>query len=67
MPLVELEERPIFISMDEEHALAYQKFHQELEAAMKQSYAAGNHNAFSGFIPAVVNARTGLMFNKRYL
>ncbi|MDP9729329.1 helicase-related protein [Alicyclobacillus tolerans] len=56
LPLVELEERPIFISMDEEHALAYQKFHQELEAAMKQSYAAGNHNAFSGFIPAVVNA-----------
>ncbi|GMA59323.1 hypothetical protein GCM10025858_38260 [Alicyclobacillus sacchari] len=56
LPLVELEERPIFVDMDEQHALAYRVFHNELEDGMRQQYAIGNQHAFAKFIPSVVNA-----------
>ncbi|MCL6445468.1 MAG: DEAD/DEAH box helicase family protein [Alicyclobacillus sp.] len=56
LPLVELEERPIFVDMDEKHALAYRAFHNELEGVMRQQYAMGNTQAFAKFIPSVVNA-----------
>ncbi|MCF8568415.1 DEAD/DEAH box helicase family protein [Alicyclobacillus tolerans] len=56
LPLVELDERPIFIDMHEEHGAAYQAFHNELETVMRQQYAIGNVNAFAKFIPSVVNA-----------
>ena len=56
LPLVELDERPVFIDMDEDHKAAYQVFHNELESVMRQQYAIGNANAFAKFIPSVVNA-----------
>ncbi|KPV45686.1 helicase-related protein [Alicyclobacillus ferrooxydans] len=56
LPLVELDERPVFVDMDEDHSLAYQGFHNELESVMRQQYAIGNTNAFAKFIPSVVNA-----------
>ncbi len=56
LPLVELEERPVFVKMDEEEITHYQDFHSELEAVMKWAYASHNHAAFAKFIPAVVNA-----------
>lgn len=56
LPLVELEERPIFVDMDPEHAAAYSTFHNQLEEKMKLSYMLGNKNAFARFIPSVVKA-----------
>ena len=56
LPLVKLEENPVFVDMDEEHAGEYLVFHSELEAEMKKQYMLGNPNAFAKFIPAVVNA-----------
>ncbi|WP_067928273.1 DEAD/DEAH box helicase family protein [Alicyclobacillus shizuokensis] len=56
LPLVELEERPIFVDMDEQHSLTYQAFHSTLETVMRKQYAMGNSQAFAKFIPAVVNA-----------
>ncbi|WP_029422767.1 helicase-related protein [Alicyclobacillus macrosporangiidus] len=56
LPLVELEERPIFVDMDDEHAVAYRSFHNALEGVMRQQYAIGNQHAFAKFIPSVVNA-----------
>ena len=56
LPLVKLEEKPVFVDMDEEHVLAYRVFHNDLETEMKKQYVLGNPNAFAKFIPAVVNA-----------
>jgi predicted RNA-binding Zn-ribbon protein involved in translation (DUF1610 family) len=56
LPLVELEERPVFVRMDPDHEQAYGTFHVDLEAEMKRQYALGNTKAFAQFIPAVVNA-----------
>ncbi|MCY0870742.1 MAG: DEAD/DEAH box helicase [Firmicutes bacterium] len=56
LPLVELEERPVFVAMDPEQEAAYNAFHIDLEAEMKRQYALGNSRAFASFIPAVVNA-----------
>ncbi|MCY0894665.1 MAG: DEAD/DEAH box helicase family protein [Alicyclobacillaceae bacterium] len=56
LPLVELEERPVFVRMDPDHERAYETFHVELEAEMKRQSTLGNTKAFAQFIPAVVNA-----------
>ncbi len=56
LPLVELEETPVFVDMEDDHALRYRDFHNELEAKMKQAYMLGNKHAFAKFIPSVVNA-----------
>lgn len=56
LPLVELEERPVFIDMDEDHQDNYTVFHNELEATMRQQFAIGNQHAFAKFIPSTVNA-----------
>ena len=56
LPLVELDEQPVFVQMEPDHAMAYAHFHNELEQHMKVAYMLGNKNAFAPFIPAVVNA-----------
>lgn len=56
LPLVELDERPVFVNMDSDHASEYQSFHNGLETEMKKQFAIGNKNAFAKFIPSVVNA-----------
>ncbi|WDL99717.1 DEAD/DEAH box helicase [Alicyclobacillus sp. ALC3] len=56
LPLVELDERPVFVDMEEDHALEYMMFHNNLEQEMKKQYALGNTHAFAKFIPSVVNA-----------
>jgi superfamily II DNA or RNA helicase len=56
LPLVELDEKPIFVAMDQDHAMEYAIFHSELEEKMKLSYMLGNKHAFAHFIPSVVNA-----------
>ncbi len=55
LPLVELEERPVMIDMDEKHQAAYTQFHYQFENEAKAAYAAGNNAAFAQFIPSVVN------------
>lgn len=56
LPLVELEEKPVFVEMDGDHKHVYLDFHSNLEAAMKTEYAKGNTGAFARFIPSTVNA-----------
>ncbi|MCF8568028.1 DEAD/DEAH box helicase family protein [Alicyclobacillus tolerans] len=56
LPLVELEERPIFVDMEPEHGAAYAMFHNQLEEKMKRAYMLGNKHAFARFIPSVVQA-----------
>ncbi|WP_206922910.1 helicase-related protein [Alicyclobacillus suci] len=58
LPLVELEEKPVFVDMDEDppHRYQYSKFHNELESKMKKAYIGGNKHAYARFIPSVVNA-----------
>ena len=56
LPLVELEERPVLVTMDASHERAYTAFHANYEDLAKRAFAAGNHAAFARFIPSVVNA-----------
>jgi len=56
LPLVELEEKPVFVEMDDDHKRAYLGFHNDLDAVMKCEYAKGNTGAFARFIPSTVNA-----------
>jgi superfamily II DNA or RNA helicase/predicted RNA-binding Zn-ribbon protein involved in translation (DUF1610 family) len=55
LPLVELEERPVFVQMDDNHQKAYSHFHETFEREAKVAYALGNDAPFAKFIPSVVN------------
>lgn len=56
LPLVELDEIPIFIQPDDEHKELYTRFHQDLHAACKTAYVHDKaKGAFGKFIPATIN------------
>ncbi len=55
LPLVELKEVPLFIDMDDEHALCYRSFHSRLEEECKLRSLSGAKGAWSKFIPATIN------------
>ncbi len=55
LPLVELEEKPIFIQPKEEHAAAYRRFHEEMYEKCSKLARAGAKGAWSKFNPAVLN------------
>ncbi len=56
LPLVELEETPLFVDLEPEHLSEYKHFHKELHDLCARAYAAGNNGAFARFIPATINA-----------
>ncbi|CAI8947429.1 Helicase [Brevibacillus sp. IT-7CA2] len=55
LPLVELKELPIFITMDSEHGHEYQVFHSNLQRECKFRSTLGLKGAWSKFIPATIN------------
>lgn len=56
LPLVELDEIPIFIQPDDEHRELYNKFHKELHAICTRAYMEDKYRgAFARFIPATIN------------
>ncbi|MFE4029331.1 helicase-related protein [Priestia sp. YIM B13551] len=54
LPLVELKEIPVFVSMDQEHASEYNHFHQKLYQKCAQLSAIGVKGAWSKFTPATI-------------
>lgn len=56
LPLVELKEIPVFVTLDEEHEEEYRRFHSELHSLCSRAYASGRPGAFSKFIPSTINA-----------
>ncbi|WP_164684860.1 helicase-related protein [Brevibacillus reuszeri] len=55
LPLVELKELPIFLTMDSEHGLEYALFHDKLQDKCKTLSALGLKGVWSKFIPATIN------------
>ena len=57
LPLPELKEIPIFVTMDEDsgHKEAYRNLHENMYQSCAQAAQAGNAGAFSTFIPTVIN------------
>lgn len=58
LPVVKLDERPVFIDLDDPHGAEYSPFHDELYAACRKAMAASggnNKGAFARFIPATIN------------
>ncbi|WP_241717062.1 helicase-related protein, partial [Sulfoacidibacillus ferrooxidans] len=55
LPLVKIEEKPVFVQMDEEHLESYRHFHSMLDEKCKQLYMLGNTGAYASFIPSVIN------------
>lgn len=55
LPLVELEEKPIFIKMDKEHEEAYLPFHNTLYEKAKEVARKGSMSGLAQFTPATVN------------
>lgn len=56
LPLVELNEIPLFIAPDDEHRELYSKFHKELHGACTKAYMEDKcRGAFARFIPATIN------------
>ena len=54
LPLVKLEEKPIFVDLDPEHADYYKGFHTELYQACKAAARLGSKGAFSKFNPSTI-------------
>lgn len=54
LPLVNLIERPIFVDLDPDHQVAYNRFHENLHSVCKQAIRNGSKGAFSKFNPATI-------------
>lgn len=55
LPLVELKEKPIFITMTPEHGTAYEEFHENMYQECAKRARAGAKGAWSKFNPATLN------------
>lgn len=55
LPLVKIEEKPVFVKMDEKHLASYRDFHSMLDQECKRLYVLGNTGAYAKFIPSVIN------------
>ncbi|WP_126429945.1 DEAD/DEAH box helicase [Brevibacillus marinus] len=55
LPLVELKEIPIFITMDDAHGWEYRVLHENLQKECKLRATLGIKGAWSKFIPATIN------------
>lgn len=55
LPLVEIKELPVFVTLDPEHLAAYKQFHQDLKEACARAVEEGAKGAWSKFLPAVLN------------